>query len=186
MPGFVIHLATANEYIRKHKNEIKNKEEFINGCIYPDMTTKEGKKKTHFGESSAGTILRKFLKQVDIDTDYNKGYFLHLVTDYIFYNKILPYTSKQIYNDYDVLNKYLMKKYKVELNNAIKDKVFFREGETKILTKQLVEKTIDEASSFELENIKKEIISSEYIEKWDFIRELKRLGLEVIMLTGDI
>ena len=36
MPGFVIHLATANEYIRKHPNEIKNKADFINGSIAPD------------------------------------------------------------------------------------------------------------------------------------------------------
>lgn len=175
MPGFVIHIATANEYIRKHKNEIKNKEEFIQGCIYPDMTTKEGKKQTHFGKSSAGTVLRNFLKEVNIDTDYNKGYFLHLVTDYIFYNKILPYTSKEIYNDYDILNKYLMHKYNVEICDNIKDKVFFKEGETKIITKELVEKTIDEASTYELEGIKKEILSSDYIEKWDYIRELKRL-----------
>ena len=29
MPGFVIHIAIAKEYERKHKNEIKNTEEFI-------------------------------------------------------------------------------------------------------------------------------------------------------------
>ena len=175
MPGFVIHLAVANEYMNKHKNEIKNKQEFIKGCIYPDLTTKEGKQKTHFGKSSAEVILRDFLTSIDINTDFNKGYFLHLLTDYIFYNKILPYTSKEIYNDYDILNKYLIEKYKVEICDTIKDKVFFKEGETKILNKELAEKTINESSAIKLENVRNEILSKDYIEKWDYIRKLKRL-----------
>lgn len=175
MPGFVIHLATANEYIKKHKNEIKNKHDFFQGCIYPDMTTKEGKKQTHFGESSAAVVLRNFFSSFDINTDYNKGYFLHLVTDYIFYNKLLPHTSKDIYNDYDILNRYLIEKYNVPICDSIKDKVFFKEGQTKILSKELAEITIDKASANNLESIKKEILSTDYIEKWDLIKKLKRL-----------
>lgn len=173
MPGFVIHLATANEYMRKHKNEIKNKDEFIQGCIAPDLTTKEGKKQTHFGERSSRVKLRKFLEAVDINTDYNKGYFLHLVTDYIFYNKIISYTSKDIYNDYDILNKYLIEKYSVKLCENIKDKVLFKEGQTKIINKEIAERTIEESSTHELEHIKSEILAVDYTEKWDLIRELK-------------
>lgn len=175
MPGYVIHLATANEYIRKHKDEIKNKEEFLLGAIEPDFIGKEGKRETHFGESSSRVKLREFLKAKDIDTDHNKGYFLHLVTDYIFYNKIISTISKDIYNDYDILNKHLMEKYKVKISDNIKDSVFFKEGETKILTKELAEKTIDETSELNLEKIKEEILSVVYTEKWDKIRELKRL-----------
>ena len=47
MPGFIIHLATANEYIRKYPKDIKNKSDFLEGSIAPDLTTKEGKKETH-------------------------------------------------------------------------------------------------------------------------------------------
>lgn len=36
MPGFTIHIAVAKEYIKKHKDEIKNEEEFIKGIIDPD------------------------------------------------------------------------------------------------------------------------------------------------------
>lgn len=36
MAGYVIHLAVAEEYIRKHKNENNNYEEFIAGVIFPD------------------------------------------------------------------------------------------------------------------------------------------------------
>lgn len=46
MPGYVIHLATANEYMKKHPNEIKNKNGFLLGTISPDFTTKEKRRNT--------------------------------------------------------------------------------------------------------------------------------------------
>lgn len=175
MPGYVIHLATANEYIRKHKDEINNKEDFFKGSIAPDETDKENKKITHYGNGSDQVELRKFLKTNSIDTDYQKGYFLHLVTDYIFYNKLLECTSKKIYNDYDILNEYLIKKYNVTLLEEIKDKVFYASGETEILSKELAEKTIEIVSDMSLKDIENEITSCEYTEKWDKIRPLKRI-----------
>ena len=41
MPGIVIHIACAKEYIRKHKNEIKNIDRFIKGTIEPDIASKK-------------------------------------------------------------------------------------------------------------------------------------------------
>ena len=159
MPGYVIHLATANEYIRKHKNEIKNKEDFFKGCIAPDETDKENKKLTHYGNGSDQVELRKYLQSNNLESDYQKGYFLHLITDYIFYNKLLECISKKIYNDYDILNDYLIKKYDVKLLDEIKDKVFYTDGQTEILSKELAEKIIDVASETSLEGVKNEIIS---------------------------
>ena len=69
-----------------------------------------------------------------------KDIFLHLVTDYLFYNKLLEVTSKDIYNDYDILNSILIEKYNVKILEKIKDKVFFKDGDTKILSKELAEK----------------------------------------------
>ena len=40
MPGFVIHIAVAKEYINKHKNEIKDEKEFLNGVVAPDLIPK--------------------------------------------------------------------------------------------------------------------------------------------------
>ena len=37
MPGFTIHIAITKEYVEKHKNEIKNENEFIEGTIAPDL-----------------------------------------------------------------------------------------------------------------------------------------------------
>ena len=47
MPGYIIHIATAQEYLRKHKKEFS--EEFIEGTIAPDFTN--DKSKTHYGKS---------------------------------------------------------------------------------------------------------------------------------------
>ena len=46
MPGYVIHLAVAEEYLKKHKERQEEYNEFINGVIFPDsikdkLTTKE-------------------------------------------------------------------------------------------------------------------------------------------------
>lgn len=175
MPGYVIHLAVANEYVKKHPNEIKNLPDFFRGNISPDLTTKDKKGETHYGETSSVLYLRKYFEKNNLESDYSKGYFLHLVTDYIFYNKILEYISKDIYNDYDILNRYLMEKYDVKLIDEVKDNVLFKEGNTKILNRETAEKTIDIVSNYELKNIKEEILSTSFNEKWEKIRLLKRL-----------
>lgn len=35
MPGYIIHLAVGNEYIKNHPTEILDKDKFIDGVIYP-------------------------------------------------------------------------------------------------------------------------------------------------------
>ena len=114
MPSFAIHISVANEYMRKHVNEIKDVDGFILGTIEPDLVKdKKDKSVTHYGPVSSQVHLRKYLESNEINSDFDKGYFLHLITDYIFYNKIIDIEAKDIYNDYDVLNKYLVEKYKV-------------------------------------------------------------------------
>ena len=168
MPGFVIHIAIANEYIRKHeKNELY--EEFLKGNILPDITS--DKSSTHYGKSPAYTSLKGFLDNNKIDNSFNRGHFLHLVTDYLFYNHYLDrYIKKDMYHDYDVLNKYLIEKYKIDLPDIVKDKVFFIEDETKILTYELAIKIIDEISSKDLEKIADEVMNDE--EKWNTYKKL--------------
>ena len=38
MAGYVIHLAIGEEYIRKHKYDIKDRKEFLKGIVAPDRT----------------------------------------------------------------------------------------------------------------------------------------------------
>ena len=64
MPGYIIHLAVGNEYIKNHPTEILDKDKFIDGVIYPDLTN--DKSKTHYGPKSSRAnlsllVLRAFL-----------------------------------------------------------------------------------------------------------------------------
>ena len=62
MPGYVIHIAVANEYIRK--NNLRNPEEFIRGVIAPDDV--EDKSLTHYGKYSSRTNLKQYLSPYSI------------------------------------------------------------------------------------------------------------------------
>ena len=167
MTGYVIHLAIAEEYLRKHKDIKEDYEEFIKGVIYPDSVT--DKSLTHYGIKSSKVILKDFLQDNEINNSYMRGYFLHLITDYLFYNKYLEKFSKDIYNDYDILNKRLIEKYNVVLPENIQNNVFYKEGETKILTMELAIKIIDEISDLNLNAVEKEIRENPNDEKWSKI-----------------
>ena len=167
MAGYVIHLAIAEEYLRKHKDIKEDYEEFIKGVIYPDSVT--DKSLTHYGIKSSKVILKDFLQDNEINNSYMRGYFLHLITDYLFYNKYLEKFSKDIYNDYDILNKRLIEKYNVVLPENIQNNVFYEDGETKILTLELAIKIIDEISDLNLNAVEKEIRENSNDEKWSKI-----------------
>lgn len=96
MPGIHIHLAIAKEYL-KHHPEIKNEEAFYEGSIAPDFT--EDKKESHYTKETSNEDLINylnnkvhifpFLQTTNVKTDYNKGLFLHLITDKLFFTKFL-------------------------------------------------------------------------------------------------
>ena len=167
MAGYVIHLAIAEEYLNKHKDVKEDYDEFIKGVIYPDSVT--DKSLTHYGIKSSKVILKDFLQDNEINNSYMRGYFLHLITDYLFYNKYFEKFSKDIYNDYDILNKRLIEKYNVVLPVNIQNNVFYKEGETKILTMELAIKIIDEISDLNLNAVEKEIRENSNDEKWSKI-----------------
>lgn len=167
MPGYVVHIAIAQEYLKKHNMSFS--QDFILGSIAPDFTNE--KSKTHYGKSPAYTDLGNYLKKITPNTDFEQGYFLHLVTDYLFYNHYLETFSKpQIYYDYDFTNEFLIEKYSVFLPEQVKDKVFFKSGTPEILTLHLACKIIDEISELSLEEIQKEIISNN--PKWYYYKNL--------------
>ena len=167
MPGYVIHIATAQEYLKKHEKEYSI--DFIKGTIAPDLT--DDKQKTHYGKSPAYTSLNTYVKLNKIDTDFNKGFFLHLITDYLFYNKYLEKIEKpQLYYDYDFTNGDLVKKYDVKLLKEIESKVFFENGIPQILTLDLASKVIDEVSELNLEQVYEEAKNNS--NKWNKYKKL--------------
>lgn len=170
MPGYVIHLAVAEEYLKKHKNKSEKYDEFIAGVIFPDSV--KDKSETHYGATSSVSNLYEFLKENQIDNSFKRGYFLHLLTDYLFYNHYIDCISKDMYNDYDILNKKLIEKYDVVLPEKVKDSVFLKEGELVILSMELIDKLILEISKMDIDEIAKEVNDNPV--KWTTVRELKR------------
>lgn len=172
MAGYVIHLAVGEEYIRNYPNEIKNYDDFIDGIIYPDSVS--DKSLTHYGPKSSKVFLKDYFTERDIEDDFSKGYFLHLVTDYLFYNKFLEFFStKYIYNDYDILNKDLIKEFSIKIPEKVKDKVFYNEGETKILDLEKTIEFIRDAAKYNLNDIKDAIYKDDKF--WLEIRPLKKI-----------
>lgn len=172
MPSCVIHLAVAEEYLRKNDGQTEDYQEFIKGVVYPD--TVEDKSKTHYGEYSSKSNLYRFLKENDVSNSFQKGHFLHLLTDYIFYNQCIDCWSKDIYNDYDILNDELIKKYHVTLpENAEKFMKSYKDTKLKILNVPMVDEFIDEVSQMNITSIVNEIEDNP--EKWTKFRPLKEI-----------
>lgn len=172
MPGYVIHLAVAEEYLKKHTNKKENYNDFIEGVIFPDSVS--DKSLTHYGNGSSNTNLYKFIKSNKIETSFNRGHFLHLLTDYLFYNKYISAFSKDIYNDYDILNKELVAKYNVTLPDKVKEYVYFKDDTgLKLLSRKLIDIVIEEVSDIDLDEVFEEIEIEP--EKWTVIRPLKKL-----------
>lgn len=172
MAGYVIHLAVGEEYLRNYPNEIKKHEDFIEGIIYPDSVT--DKSLTHFGPKSSQPNLKEFFNKRDINEDFDKGYFLHLVTDYLFYNKFLSiFSKKYIYTDYDILNKELQEMFQVKIPEQVKDKVFYETGKTKILNLEETIEFIRKTAKYNLNDIKKAVLRGDKF--WLEFRPLKRI-----------
>lgn len=152
MPSFTIHLAVAKKYLEKHPEE--NQEQFYNGVIDPDL---KDKTTSHFGKYSSTPDLNKYCREVGLNTSYNRGYFLHLLTDDLFYNKFLDRFSKQIYSDYDKINKAIIERYNIKIPDKIIKSVKFEEGDTELLDLEKVCKFIETVGNLDLENYRKEI-----------------------------
>jgi len=139
MPGYVIHLAVGKVYAQNNKIEDLNV--FERGIIEPDMV--ENKAISHYGPYSSQPGLNQFVKANGISSSYNEGYFLHLVTDYLFYQKFLSRWDKAIYDDYNKLNSRIMQKYGITVPKDVQEKVKVKNGETSILKEEELYKFIN-------------------------------------------
>ena len=168
MPGFTIHIAVAKEYVKKHPKEIKNMDEFIEGAIAPDyicLVDKHiNKNITHYGNWGDWTsydqkiYLDRFLRDVNVNlnTDYWKGYFIHLLTD-CYFDKIFKEEAEQakenketFYNDYDCLNTEIIKRYHIEIMEKIKQYMNQIEQKPKYLKLEKIVQFIEKISDINL------------------------------------
>lgn len=186
MASFNIHLAVGKRYIEKTKI-IKDEKEFYKGIIDPDLVN--DKKESHYtgiqdkndllSYLSQKVQLNEYLKNESISSDYQKGVFLHLITDYLFFNNFFDYDYlsnisyseffKDLYYSYDITNDYLEEKYKIDYteflnqikNNIEKDKKeknTSNEIRTNILPFDNLDDFIEYVSNIDLEEYKNKII----------------------------
>ena len=80
--------------------------------------------------------LNQFIQENGISSSYDEGYFLHLVTDYLFYNRFLNKWDTAIYDEYDKLNSRLIKKYGIIIPEDVNKKVKLIDGETSIINEE--------------------------------------------------
>lgn len=179
MPSFQMHLAVAKVYMENHN--IENEKEFISGILDPDLA--ENKDKSHYTDPikdftlkeilKTKVNLKKYLEENRIDNDYQRGVFLHLLTDYDFFNHYINYNDYQnisckaffdnLYYSYDKINEFLLKEYPV-------DTFSYKE----ILERKIIEKQ----NSLNLVNVEN-ILEIKKVDKW--INDLGKQNLEEII-----
>lgn len=169
MASLTIHLAIAKKYFEK--NNILNYEKFIAGSLYPDAL--DNKDQTHYTDSNRGNDnisyirtkvnLYSFLKERKELDDFELGWFLHLATDYLFFEEcfstqyLLENNCKKFWEDlyfaYDCLDTYISDKYNVTKEDYSSYPSIYRHGtEYKecILTKEMIDKFIERVSSINI------------------------------------
>ena len=171
MPGYVIHLAIGKRYIEK--NNIKDEENFLKGCIAPDLLDKSI---SHYGKKTDNPNFKRFLAENSLNSEYNQGYLLHLISDYLYYNKYLNrFVDKfcdEIYHDYNKLNEMLIKKYNIEIPKEIQAMVGIEEGEPNILNYESICKFIEAISSINFTQIKS---LSDYLSSYEMFEEKEKI-----------
>lgn len=139
MPSHQIHLAIAKRYIEKH--EVEDKEAFIEGSIAPDFVkpkeishyTIPTSKEDLLEHLKAKVDINRFLKENKIETDYDKGMLLHLITDKIFFTEFFSEEflkstnyhefTEDLYTSYGKMNGYLEEKYHIILKEELAEKI---------------------------------------------------------------
>ena len=170
MASYAIHLAISELYLKKHSDE--NYDDFINGTIDVDDT--DDKIKSHFTGNTDKSNLKRFLTQKviladyvksnKINTSYDRGYFLHLLTDYYFYNcyfddswidstEYLEF-KRVLYHDYHILNGYLTRKYKLHYPSRLKESDYsVTDGIPEVLSTESIDQFISFMSKLDLDKI---------------------------------
>lgn len=170
MASAAIHLAIAKKYLEKHKN--LNYEEVMKGTLYPDAETNSVElhypKNYIIGEFAISVYnkvnLFAFLEEHATLSDFELGWFLHLITDYLFFlecftseyliHKRTEEFCKELYHAYDCLDSYLFTKYHISKEDFKNYPSEYYPGipyEECILPKEMVDNFIERVSSIDLD-----------------------------------
>lgn len=171
MPSLGFHIAIARKYLKKY-DDIEDEMAFIEGNLDPDLA--DDRIAAHYSERKPGDSLEKvlrnkvqldrYLKDREVNSDYEKGYFLHLLADFRFFNEFIDMDyvrtakrgefRKDLYYTYDVVHAYLAKNYDIDYGpfaDAVNARIVASQAEagydgserTKILSDEKVDEFIE-------------------------------------------
>lgn len=165
-----IHLAIAKKYFETHTT--LNYKDVIAGTLYPDAA--DNNDESHYTNLNRGNDnvshvrgkvnLYSFLKDHEHLNDFELGCFLHLITDYLFFEECFnteyllensyEQFCKDLYFAYSHLNLYLSEKYNITEDDYMNYPSEYYSGvpyEECILPRDLIDAFIDRVSSIDLE-----------------------------------
>ncbi len=190
MACLAMHLAIAQKYCEKHSQE--DERVFCEGAIAPDIAP--DKVVSHYGIKMPINSVKDMLdskidivacsQDLDMSVPYDRAKYLHLVTDYLFYNylydeklEILPpgELNKSLYNDYDFVTNYIIHNYNISIPEQVAHLVQAKEGvgDFRFFGKKATDKFIDLVSALDMQQTNKQIVAnkdsflSNFLQKMD-------------------
>lgn len=181
----MIHLLIGEKFCEN--NHITNKTNFLKGNFAPDLA--EDKKQSHFSKDlKAKTFTDALINKIDLNNfskakfnlndDYQKGVFLHLLTDYYFYNEYLindpnyqqykeePYSKVKelMYKEYDFVGYYIKSNFP-NLNYDLLPEVgnLTANGQMKIILEKQLLQIVNFCANLNLEKIYEKLIKTKTI-----------------------
>ena len=184
MASLILHEIIGELYCEK--NNIPDKEDFLSGNIAPDIlpTDKEAnhytskKSFTTYLDAIKGRVnLSNFCRVDNINTSYKKGYFLHLVTDYIFYERLIinnekfadfinspyPHSSQKMYKDYERVAYFVCNNYpNIDISKLPSFATPILEEPMTLFTNEEISNLIEICSNIDIDKLYKEISNNNY------------------------
>ena len=176
MASAAIHLAIAKQYLERHPD--LDKKEMLRGTLYPDAASDNDK--SHYTRKNRGfdnvshvrskVDLYAFLLEHKTLNSFEIGWFLHLVTDYLFFlecfteeyllSKSYQEFCSELYHAYDCVYLYMEEKYHIVKEDYEAYPSEYYPGtpyEECILPKEMINAFIERVSSIDLEKYIKKI-----------------------------
>ena len=184
MASLILHQIIGEKYCEK--KSISEKSELLSGNIAPDTlpTDKNANHytSTHGYETYLDAIkdrvnLSAFCQMDNINTSYRMGYFLHLITDYIFYERLIinnpnfakfikePYFSSlnKMYKEYDRIAYYVCNEHpNIDINQLPAFATTILEEPLTLFTNEQISEFIEVCSNINIENIYSDISNGNY------------------------
>lgn len=169
MASSAIHLAVAKK-ILEH-NKALNKKEVLKGSLYPDTVKKDishytdlNRKTDNVSHLQGKVNLYAFLLDHPNLTDFEIGWFIHLFTDYLFFDEcftkeyLLTHSYEEfrhdLYFSYDCTTNYIIDKYNITMEDYESYPNEFypgKEYQDCLFTKEMLDELINHAGNINIE-----------------------------------